>query len=265
MRLRFQLGGNSVCDTVSQFLSDRLAEPRRSAAGAGLCEVTQKRSTTGAAMMAYAPAPPAPAGEPHPTPSPSPPPPAFHRVCSLDELRAAPGSRRVVRLPPSGRHVLVLRLPSGALAALDERCYHHGGPLSQGGIEELGGVTCVTCPWHRYRIDAGTGECLYVGLDPATGAQSVRAKRGGSKQRAHPVELQPDGGVWVADSSLAPGAPPVESDGYALGDDAPQPQDAAGAAAVAALAAAEGGGGGGSPARIIFPLHSSFVRDVPQW
>jgi hypothetical protein len=38
---------------------------------------------------------------------------------------------------------------------MDAACYHHGGPLGDGAIEDLGGATCVSCPWHKYRITLG--------------------------------------------------------------------------------------------------------------
>ena len=43
---------------------------------------------------------------------------------------------------------------AGRYYALDDRCSHRGGPLSEGTLE--GGV--VTCPWHFGKFDLETGE-----------------------------------------------------------------------------------------------------------
>jgi 3-phenylpropionate/trans-cinnamate dioxygenase ferredoxin component len=38
--------------------------------------------------------------------------------------------------------------------ALDERCTHRGGPLSEGSLEHA----AVTCPWHYGQFDLETGQ-----------------------------------------------------------------------------------------------------------
>ena len=159
--------------------------------------------------------------------------PAFERVCSVAELQRA--GRLEARLA-TGRVVLVVA-HSGGVIALDARCYHHGAPLVDGDIEELGGRQCIVCPWHRYRIaiDGGAGECLYIGVvDIATGATVVKSK--GVKQRAHAVRVDGDD-VLVADSSTATPGLTLPSDAYAMLEVAPpRPPDAGGV-----------------------PLHSSFA------
>jgi CDP-4-dehydro-6-deoxyglucose reductase/3-phenylpropionate/trans-cinnamate dioxygenase ferredoxin subunit/anthranilate 1,2-dioxygenase ferredoxin subunit len=42
----------------------------------------------------------------------------------------------------------------GKYHALDERCTHRGGPVSEGSLED--GV--ITCPWHYGQFDLATGE-----------------------------------------------------------------------------------------------------------
>jgi nitrite reductase/ring-hydroxylating ferredoxin subunit len=124
--------------------------------------------------------------------------PAFERVCSYSELARA---RRIVARLASGRSVLVLLLSGGgseaqpAPVAIDSRCYHHGGPLEDGDIEEMGGRNCISCPWHTYRITvdgARSGECLYESIvDFATretavrvqGREAATAPRGGARRR----------------------------------------------------------------------------------
>jgi nitrite reductase/ring-hydroxylating ferredoxin subunit len=76
--------------------------------------------------------------------------------------------------------------------ALDHACYHHGGPLADGEIEEVPGVgQCVLCPWHKYLISIKNGEALYVGIDvdPASGKKTEKLKTKGIKQRAHPCRI----------------------------------------------------------------------------
>jgi CDP-4-dehydro-6-deoxyglucose reductase/3-phenylpropionate/trans-cinnamate dioxygenase ferredoxin subunit/anthranilate 1,2-dioxygenase ferredoxin subunit len=52
-----------------------------------------------------------------------------------------------------GREILLGKF-AGKYYALDERCTHRGGPLSEGTLE--GGV--ITCPWHFGQFDIVTGE-----------------------------------------------------------------------------------------------------------
>ena len=123
-------------------------------------------------------------------------------VCTLAELRSAPGQRLQRRLP-SGRGVVLWLLGGGGgeeVAVADHLCYHHGGPLADGDIEELslppalaavGGrpsATVVLCPWHLYKIDIRSGECYYMGSDAALRSKGVR-------QRTHGAVIGADGFV----------------------------------------------------------------------
>lgn len=110
--------------------------------------------------------------------------------------------------------------------AMDNACYHHGGPLLMGDIEDVGGHMCLVCPWHRYPISLETGEGLYVGLEfgsvnAAAGAvvQDIRApkssrfssrpalqpvpqiKSKGYVQRVHRVEVRGDNVVVILNTS----------------------------------------------------------------
>eukprot|EP00794_Sanderia_malayensis_P018086 gene18086-19893_t len=44
--------------------------------------------------------------------------------------------------------------------AIDEKCPHAGGPLHLGDIESigLGGILCIVCPWHKWKIELTTGK-----------------------------------------------------------------------------------------------------------
>lgn len=91
-------------------------------------------------------------------------------------------------------------------------CSDHGGPLANGDIEEMGGKVTVKCPWHAYHIAIETGEGLYMGMDMALDANGrsqpspPKVKSKGVKQRTHFVEIRNGEDVFVADSSLIPGA-----------------------------------------------------------
>jgi nitrite reductase/ring-hydroxylating ferredoxin subunit len=52
-------------------------------------------------------------------------------------------------------NVAVFRL-EGGLYAIDDACTHEDGPLGEGDV--VG--TVVTCPYHDWRFDVSTGECL---------------------------------------------------------------------------------------------------------
>ena len=63
-----------------------------------------------------------------------------------------PGKRKLVF---AGDRRIAVFSDGGTVHAVDDRCTHHGGPLSEGSCED--GV--VTCPWHggRFRLVDGKG------------------------------------------------------------------------------------------------------------
>ncbi|KDO24302.1 hypothetical protein SPRG_10377 [Saprolegnia parasitica CBS 223.65] len=114
---------------------------------------------------------------------------------------------------PTGRTVLLVH-HAHVLYCIDQACYHHGGPLLTGDIEEIGGKVAISCPWHNYKIALENGEGLYMGLDAANMRGDPVLKSKGVKQRTHPVEVRPDGLIYVADAmELATKA--IASDEYA--------------------------------------------------
>ncbi|ESL10952.1 hypothetical protein TRSC58_01307 [Trypanosoma rangeli SC58] len=122
-------------------------------------------------------------------------------------------SRQLVKCDE--RNIAVFRYKD-CFYAVDNACYHHGGPLLEGDIEEIDGHPCVVCPWHQYRITLDTGEGLYwalqmtpSGVPDRKAPQKVCSK--GKKQRTHIVTLE-DGEVFV---TLNTAGPRLESDGYA--------------------------------------------------
>lgn len=56
-----------------------------------------------------------------------------------------------------GRRIAVVRLGADAYA-LEDRCPHWGGPLSQGQVSAARRE--ITCPWHRFRYALGDGACV---------------------------------------------------------------------------------------------------------
>ena len=106
----------------------------------------------------------------------------FVKVCELDELRRH-GDRVHVLL--GDRHVSLI-FHRGEVYCLDSLCYHAGGPLGIGDIEDVGGRACLSCPWHLYKVTAESGEKLYgsTRLDEATGSWSRTVSiRGSSSAR----------------------------------------------------------------------------------
>ena len=131
------------------------------------------------------------------------------RVCPQAELSAK--SRRLIRV--DGRCIAVYHVKrTGGYYALDNACYHHGLPILNGDIEDLGnGHICVRCPWHSYRIDLVTGEGWYYGVNPPSKKQTLKSK--GPKQRPYPVHVDEEGYVCVTYDTSGPEV--YESDQYA--------------------------------------------------
>ncbi|XP_062237692.1 Rieske domain-containing protein [Platichthys flesus] len=117
---------------------------------------------------------------------------------------------RVTKLVNGCRDVLVL-FHQGQLHAMDMRCYHSGGALQHGDIEEFNGRQCIVCPWHKYKITLAEGEGLYQAVDdPLVKPLRTRWCSKGVKQRIHQVtEVNGDVYVTLDDSIEA-----IESDIY---------------------------------------------------
>lgn len=72
------------------------------------------------------------------------------RVCRLDDIPRL-GARRYHA--PDGRTIAIFRSAADKVFALDDRCPHKGGPLSQGIV--FG--ESVACPLHNWCIDLNSG------------------------------------------------------------------------------------------------------------
>lgn len=124
----------------------------------------------------------------------------WHRIGESREL-AAPGARKHAEV--RGRFVSAIRGADGALHCLDSVCYHAGGPLMLGEIEEVNGAECIRCPWHNYPIRLADGAKAYKAMDMDAHGKPVPAgwRLSEHRQRVHGVEERPDGGVYVRLSS----------------------------------------------------------------
>lgn len=127
-------------------------------------------------------------------------------VSTLDDFKS--GTRHLIK---AGQRNVAVYHHRGKFYAIDNACYHHGGPLLQGDIEELGGHPCVVCPWHSYRIALDTGEGLYWGISLSEGKPQQELKTKGCKQRCHKVYVKEGKVFCLVDDS----GPKVESDNYA--------------------------------------------------
>ncbi|XP_033476138.1 Rieske domain-containing protein [Epinephelus lanceolatus] len=135
------------------------------------------------------------------------PPPASHFIGKKEDIVKA---GRMTKTVNGCRDVLVLH-HQGQLHAMDVRCYHSGGALQYGDIEEFNGRLCIVCPWHKYKITLAEGEGLYQAVDDPT-ARPLRThwRSKGVKQRIHKV-TEVDGNVYV---TLNDCSEPIESDVY---------------------------------------------------
>lgn len=76
-------------------------------------------------------------------------------VCPLDDF--GPGETRTLYL--DGKMVGLFNV-DGQLYALNNRCSHARGPLSEGEVKVEGDTCTVTCPWHYGKFDLATGEAI---------------------------------------------------------------------------------------------------------
>ncbi|KAM9810426.1 Rieske domain-containing protein-like [Neosynchiropus ocellatus] len=150
--------------------------------------------------------------EPRQTSSPPPqapslPPPGSHFIGKKKDVVL---TGRVTKLVNGCRDVLVL-YHQGNFHAMDKRCYHAGGALELGDIEEFNGRLCIVCPWHKYKITLAEGEGLYQAVENPT-ARPLRTywRSKGVKQRIHKVtEVNEDLYITLNDSNDV-----IESDNY---------------------------------------------------
>ncbi|XP_013368521.1 PREDICTED: Rieske domain-containing protein [Chinchilla lanigera] len=101
----------------------------------------------------------------------------------------------------------------GEYHAMDIRCYHSGGPLHLGEIEDFDGRPCIVCPWHKFKITLATGEGLYQSINPKDPSAKPKWCSKGIKQRIHTVTVE-NGNIYV---TLSKEPFKCDSDFYATG------------------------------------------------
>ena len=107
------------------------------------------------------------------------------RIGSLDDIPRL--GARVVRTP--GGDIAIFRTEDDRVFAINDRCPHKGGPLSQGIVA---GST-VTCPLHGWKIQLDSGEAVAPDVGCA-GKYEVKVE---------------DGKVYLAEDALAQNGPAV--------------------------------------------------------
>ena len=83
---------------------------------------------------------------------------SFIDVCSVEELETHKSKR--VNAALNGRYVTLFQYGEPGkheYFCMDTSCYHAGGSLALGDIEEVNGVPCVKCPIHQFRISLKDG------------------------------------------------------------------------------------------------------------
>ncbi|XP_010879143.1 Rieske domain-containing protein [Esox lucius] len=114
-----------------------------------------------------------------------------HLVGRKEDLIKAKRSFRTLE----GRDVLVIH-HQGTFYAMDFHCYHAGGPLQNGDIEEFDGKLCIVCPKHKYKISLADGEGIYSAKKPQAPEAAPTWHSKGIKQRIHTV-TEINGDVYV--------------------------------------------------------------------
>ncbi|XP_031553525.1 Rieske domain-containing protein-like [Actinia tenebrosa] len=126
-------------------------------------------------------------------------------VCTKDKIM----QERKMQCRVDGRQVAMF-YHDGEIFVLDHSCYHAGGPLSLGDIEDIQGRPCVICPYHKYKITLDNGEGLYYSYDIKDLRKPPKLRSKGVKQRTHDVKVNGND-VYVALSDVTE---PRDSDYY---------------------------------------------------
>jgi nitrite reductase/ring-hydroxylating ferredoxin subunit len=117
----------------------------------------------------------------------------WHKIAEPNELDSKQDKRLHVRV--NGRYISVICYQD-RLHCLDSVCFHAGGPLALGEIEEIAecGATLV-CPYHYYHVSLRDGEKWYQAAQQGEDGKlhAGQWKSVGQRQRVHQVEQRSDG------------------------------------------------------------------------
>ena len=93
-------------------------------------------------------------------------------VAKLSDL--PPGSSLSLEVDKDGRGIALFNI-DGKLFALDNTCPHAGGPLGEGSLQG----EIVRCPWHGWKFNVRTGQCLKNPIDDwAVSCFPLRVEKG---------------------------------------------------------------------------------------
>lgn len=136
------------------------------------------------------------------------------RVCSFSDLHSG---KKHIRL--NDRFISIIN-HQGILACIDSVCFHMGGPLGAGDIEDVAGYSCIVCPWHRLKIDISDGKKLshkILSFDPTGKPTSFQWEKSAEVfQRVHQVKLEASD-VFV---KLSTDMAVIQSDRYCMHESA---------------------------------------------
>mmetsp|Transcript_12772 Transcript_12772/g.17743 ORF Transcript_12772/g.17743 Transcript_12772/m.17743 type:complete len:176 (+) Transcript_12772:93-620(+) len=137
----------------------------------------------------------------------------FVKVATLEGLQR----ENRLHLKVGGRQISILRYKE-EIYCMDSICYHTGGPLTLGDIEELvPGEPCIKCPWHSHPISLKTGKKYSKGVefDSNGKVKRVKAWAPGKRvaQRCFQTRIDSEGNIF-ADITLSD-EQKVGSDRYA--------------------------------------------------
>ncbi len=152
-------------------------------------------------------------------------------ACTVQEIKKR--GRIHIQTPLSKRRISLIS-DKGQIFAMDSICYHMGGPLTLGDIEDIAGERCIVCPWHKHPVSLKTGHKLSQGVEFIDGRPVRTGWKPGQRvaQRTHTVSIDKKDNVRVfvnpesaknASSISVPSAAgvvraPVPSDDYAFSD-----------------------------------------------
>ena len=77
--------------------------------------------------------------------------PQFVKVATMADLPEG----AAMTVDAAGRPVALSNV-DGKVYATSNTCPHQGGPLGEGDLDG----TSITCPWHAFRFEVATGQCV---------------------------------------------------------------------------------------------------------
>lgn len=93
----------------------------------------------------------------------------FFKIGSLSQVPL--GQSKLIEV--SGKMIAIFHTKEGWFA-IDDRCPHRGGPLSEGKCVE--GI--ITCPWHKAQFELNSGRCLSSSTQAAVKTYPIRFQNG---------------------------------------------------------------------------------------